>query len=177
MRNDSSFNTDFWVAVAAAAPVIVLSCVVLLTDQLSLISKKTIAKKARLPKAPKVTAWHLANASYLTNSANLVFQALSFIFALNSLAAKKPFVSPGTIINLEAFSLPLLLLSSGVTAISKMRIRRAELAEKASLQKKALDSNMSTAATNGYKNAVKLRIGSPRFNIVVYRKESENKSS
>lgn len=174
MRNDSSLNTDFWVAVAAAAPVIVLSCVVLMTDQLSLINNKRIAKKARIPKAPKITAWHLASVSYLVNSANLLFQALSFLFALISLATEKPYVPPGTIITLEAFSIPLLLLASGFAAISKIRIRRAELAEKAALQKEALDSNTSTAATNGYKNAVKLRIGSPRFNVVVYRKESEN---
>lgn len=129
-----------------------------------------------MPKTPKVTAWHLAIISYWSNCANLAFQALSFLAALISLSTKETFIPPKTIVTLEAFGLPLLMAASGFVAISKIRIRRLELAEKTSTPKKTLDSNTPTVTTNGYKGTVKLRVGSPRFYIEVYRKEGENKS-
>jgi hypothetical protein len=123
MTNDSGFNADFWVAVAAAAPVIALSCIVGFKDPIILMANK-IAKTAR--SGSGITAWHLALASYVSNSINIYIQGAVFIISLLSLAGKSPDAPSWLMIALEGFGLYLLSASNIAAAASERFIKGSE---------------------------------------------------
>lgn len=113
-----SFKPDFYVAIATAAPVIALSCVLLLNDQAGIIFKWPIARKAGALR-PMI-------ASYATNTLNLAVQAVVFFSALDGLATDKNYLPSLATALFETYSILALILSTGFIAVAKFRLYRFE---------------------------------------------------
>jgi hypothetical protein len=88
------FNPDFNVAIATAAPVIALSCIVLINGQVEITSRKRTARKAG--------ALIPATTSYWLNGINITAQAVIFYNALYCLAIQKNYWPYQTIAIVEA---------------------------------------------------------------------------
>jgi hypothetical protein len=113
-----SFKPDFYVAVATAAPVISLSCVLLLNDQAGIIFNYPAAKKAG--------AWRPMLASYAVNTLNLSVQAVVFFEALDGLATENNYLPNLLTALFEAYSILALIMSTGLIAVAKFRLSRYE---------------------------------------------------
>jgi hypothetical protein len=115
-----SFNSDFWIAVGAAAPVIALSTVVTANDTLSQL-RKVQGKEDRRPSRQReirrlaLRAWFV----YLLNGTNLAFQAVALLSALNSIANQQDFYYKVFFIWVETGG----IIALGVTALIDVDIR------------------------------------------------------
>jgi hypothetical protein len=119
-----SFNSDFWVTTGTIAPVISLSCIVLINDQFNVWSDAR-ARKLFVVK-PRLTAYNTAAISYVVNCVNLLIQAVVLYNALDGLATRTNFSPERVTAVIETFSVLLLFAASGLIIVSKSVFKEDE---------------------------------------------------
>ena len=129
-----SFNPDFWVATATAAPVIALSSIVLINDQGTIIGD---ARSRKILFGNFIgTVFRAATISYLLNGINLLLQFTIFTVSLGNLATEGGIAIPEPLTAfVEGFSIIFLFFSTGIIVVCRVKIRvherRAQEAQEA----------------------------------------------
>jgi hypothetical protein len=130
-----SFKADFWVVIGTAAPVIALSCIVLIIDQFTLrqdIAEAKLCENRYRDQLPNPS--FMANLAYIVNASTAAIQAGMLSVALSSLAAEKSEMPVTLAIIAETGSLAALVFTVCLMALGKNQVRRlnymATLSEK-----------------------------------------------
>ncbi|HEX3962268.1 MAG TPA: hypothetical protein VHZ03_37515 [Trebonia sp.] len=116
-----NFAPDFWVATAAATPVIALSAIVLINDQGSIFAD---AQSKKILFGSFIgTLRRAAFISYFLNSINLVLQSVIFGYSLVSLALETDFIPKIIAAIAENSSIGFLFFSTIIIVICKAKIK------------------------------------------------------
>jgi hypothetical protein len=123
LRGMKGFNSGFWVLIGTTAPVIALACIVLLVDQLDLLGDINETRPATQARIPYNLVFR-SSFAYFINAADIAFQAGTLLAALLSVSQNRNYVSTFDISVWESFSLIILLMSSGLTATVKVKLKK-----------------------------------------------------
>jgi len=126
-----TFHVDFWIAAAAAAPVIALSATVAVSDNMKLgLRLRTLARRSP-------TTWELARKyerrAFIVSSINVLAQCGILFVSLEALAIGKDLISPtiviyGGLLGLLAIFYTILLNGRAQRAATQLGIDREERA-------------------------------------------------
>ena len=170
-----SFNSDFWVTIGTAAPVVALSCILIVSDQVSIISSRR-ARKLRLTKSSG-TVFGVVVISYVINCVNLLIQAWVFYNALDGLATRTNFAPERVTAFVETFSVFLLFASTALIVAAKIPLKKDEDRQLAleSSQANSRDQIQKEIKPDNIKRAVSQRQGLPRSANRAYRSKTGRK--
>lgn len=118
----TTYRPDFWVLAGTTAPVISLSCIVLLSDHLKLVKDVADTRKLVPPKISRKLLRRVIYA-YAINAFNIAFQALVLYSALRSVALDENDLPPNYVWLGEALGLGALLVATGNAASIRLEIK------------------------------------------------------
>lgn len=119
-----SFNSDFWVTIGTTAPVISLSCILLINDQSKILASRQSGKVFIFKRHVRIRT--VITISYMINSLNLLLQAILFYNALDGLATRANFSPERVTAGVEAFGVFLLLFSTILIIASNLALKNDE---------------------------------------------------
>ena len=146
-----AFNSDFWVTVGTAAPVIALSAILVFNEQATVLTDRSESEKADF--VMRVTAYQAATFLYFLNGLNAAIQGAMFFAALASLATRYAPIPEYGAAFIEAAGIILLLMSTYLTILTRIRFE--------GYKKQQLLSSKNRSAIKPYK--VRLKTKPTRF--------------
>lgn len=117
------FHSDFWAVAGTAAPVIALSCIVLIADTLNHVYEwghEISPKPGRRSLKAQIMVFVFLN--YLINGLNITLQANALFQSLTSLLDEKNSANTGFITQIEALGIAGLVISTLLTVIVRILI-------------------------------------------------------